>query len=188
MASKLFVLTVVVLCAVSCSDPEASQSELQLHLENRGAELSILLNEANASAIQRESGLLVQLAFGAEADLDLYVTDPLLETVYFANHESKSGGEISDDARCDEQTFRLEEVWFDAPIPGRYRVGVDYPEQCSGRAEAAAYVVSVLQDGERREVSGSVSLRRFEVIALEFDLEIDIEPDLEELKVEGPEI
>jgi hypothetical protein len=92
-----------------------------LHLENRRAELSILLNEANAGAMQ-------------------------LETVYFANHESKSGGKISDDARCDEQTLRLEEVWFDAPMPGRYRVGVDHPEQCTGTEEAAAYVVSVMQE------------------------------------------
>jgi hypothetical protein len=188
MALRLFSLAVVLLCAVSCSDPEASQSELQLHLENRGAELSILLNEANANAIQRETGLLVQLAFGAEADLDLYVTDPLLETVYFANHESKSGGKISDDVRCDEQPFRIEEVWFNAPIPGRYRVGVDFPEQCIGSEEAAAYVVSVLQDGKRKEVSGSVSLLQFEVIVLEFDLEIEPESDLKEPKVEGPEI
>jgi hypothetical protein len=192
MELRLFGLAVVVLCAVSCSDPEALQSELQLHLENRGAELSILLNEANAGAIQRKTGLLVQLAFGAEADLDLYVTDPLLETVYFANHESKSGGKISDDARCDEQPFRIEEVWFNAPIPGRYRVGVDFPEQCNGSEEAAAYVVSVLQDGKRKKVSGSVSLRQFEVIVLEFevefDLEIEVESDLEEPKVEGPEI
>ena len=184
MALRLFGLAVVVLCAVSCSGPEASQAELKLHLENRGAELSILLNQANAGTKQRETGLLVQLAFGAEADLDLYVTDPLLETVYFANHESKSGGRISDDVRCDEQTLRLEEVWFDAPIPGRYRVGIDYPERCDGSKEAAAYVVSVLQNGKRKEVSGSVSLRQFEVIVLEFSLEI--EP--EELKVEGLEI
>ena len=31
-------------------------------------------------------GVVVQLAFGKEADLDLYVTDPLLDTVYFARH------------------------------------------------------------------------------------------------------
>ena len=40
---------------------------------------------------QAGSGVTVQLAFGEEADLDLYVTDPLLETVYFARHESRTG-------------------------------------------------------------------------------------------------
>ena len=129
MALRLFCLAVVVLCAVGCSNPEAAQQELQLRLEKRGEELNVLLNEANSQASQDESVLLVQLAFGAEADLDLYVTDPLLETVYFANHESKSGGKISDDVRCDKQAFRIEEiriedVWFDAPMPGRYRIGI----------------------------------------------------------------
>jgi hypothetical protein len=189
MALRLFSLAIVVLCAVSCSDPEAAQKELQLRLENRGEELNIMLNEANSTAAHRETGLLVQLAFGAEADLDLYVTDPLLETVYFANHESKSGGKISDDVRCDKQAFRIEEVrieevWFDAPMPGRYRVGVDYPEQCNGNEEPAVYVISVLRDGKRREVRGSVSLRRFEVVVLEFE----VESDLEEPKAEGPKI
>lgn len=184
MALRLFCGAVVVLCAVGCSNPEAAQKELQFRLENRGEELNILLNEANSQAPQRETGLLVQLAFGAEADLDLYVTGPLLETVYFANHESKSGGKISDDVRCDKQPFRIEEVWFDAPMPGRYRVGVDYPEQCNGNVEPAAYVISVLRDGKRQEVSGSVSLRQFEVVVLEFVLEFEVE----ELKAEGPQI
>jgi hypothetical protein len=180
MVLRLFCLAVVVLCAVGCTNPESAKKELQLRLENRGEELNILLNEVNTSAVQRETGLLVQLAFGKEADLDLYVTDPLLETVYFANHESKSGGKISDDVRCDEQPFRIEEVWFDAPMSGRYRVGVDYPEQCNANEEPVAYVISILQDGKRQEVRGSVSLRQFEVIVLEFEVE--------ELKAEGPQI
>jgi hypothetical protein len=180
MLLRVVGLVVVILWAVGCSDPEAAQKELQIRLENRSEELNILLNEANSSASQREAGLLVQLAFGAEADLDLYVTGPLLETVYFANHESKSGGKISDDIRCDKQSFRIEEVWFDAPMPGRYRVGVDYPEQCNGNREPAAYVISVLQDGKRQEVRGSVSLRQFDVIVLEFEVE--------ELKAEGSQI
>ena len=183
MVLRLFSLAVVVLCAVGCSNPEAAHKELQLRLENRSEKLNVLLNEVNAQASKRETGLLVQLAFGAEADLDLYVTDPLLETVYFANHKSKSGGQISDDVRCDAQPFRIEEVWFDAPMPGRYRVGVDYPEQCDSNEEPAAYVISVLRDGKREEVSGSVSLRQFEVVVLEFDLEFEVE----EVKAEGPQ-
>ena len=45
--------------------------------------------------------LLLRLAFGAEADLDLYVTDPQLETLYYANTPVRSGGELLEDQRCD---------------------------------------------------------------------------------------
>ena len=71
------------------------------------------------------------LAFGADADLDLYVTDPLLETVYFANQSSRSGGQFLEDVRCDEEQIKVEEIRFDAPMPGRYRIGIDYPNACA---------------------------------------------------------
>ncbi len=170
MGYRFFCLAVVVLWAGGCSDPELARKQLQERLDDRGEELNLMLNEANSNRLQEASGLLVQLAFGAEADLDLYVTDPLLETVYFANHKSKSGGQISDDMRCDKQPFRIEEVRFHAPMPGRYRVGVDHPGQCNGNKEPAAYVISVLQNGIRQEVRGSVSLRQFDVIVLEFEV------------------
>ncbi|MGE3464932.1 MAG: hypothetical protein AB7I04_23750, partial [Pseudomonadales bacterium] len=46
-------------------------------------------------------GLVVRLMFDEHVDLDLYVTDPLLETVYFARHDSRTGGRIVSDVRCD---------------------------------------------------------------------------------------
>ena len=74
--------------------------------------------------------LRVELAFGQDADLDLYVTDPLQETVYFANTPSQQGGVLLDDRRCDSPPPRIETVVFEHPPPGRYRVGVDYPRRC----------------------------------------------------------
>lgn len=170
MILRVFALGVVVLSASGCSNPEAALKEQQIRLGKRSEALSLLLTDANSQVAKEEAGLLIQLAFGVEADLDLYVTGPLLETVYFANHESKSGGSISDDVRCDGQPFRIEEVRFDAPTPGRYRVGVDHPEQCNGNNDPAAYVISVLHNGMRQEKRGFVSLRQFDVIVLEFDV------------------
>lgn len=91
----------------------------------------------------------VRLAFGAGADLDLYVTGPDHETVYFANTPSRAGGALERDLRCDAASPRIEVVKFDRAPPGAYRVGVDFPERC-GRADAVAFVV-VFEAGSARE-------------------------------------
>ena len=119
------------------------------------------------------SGVVVQLAFGKEADLDLYVTDPLLDTVYFARHESRTGGRIEADVLCETPGSRVEEVRFDAPWPGRYRVGIDHPRRCDGakRPAPAAYAVTAYADGKTYRASGSVALEQFAVVVLEFDVQ-----------------
>ena len=44
----------------------------------------------------------VRLEFGADADLDLFVTDPMHEEIYFANSPSRLGGVFEADRRCDD--------------------------------------------------------------------------------------
>ena len=171
MIIRVLVALALVLLPVSCSNPEAEQAEQRQRIAQRGAELGAALAQFNSRAAGETTGLLVQLAFGAEADLDLYVTDPLLETVYFANHKSKSGGRISDDARCGVTGLRIEEVRFDKPMAGRYRVGVDFPQRCDNAAERAAFFVSVRNNETHEQVQGEVALQQFEVVVLEFDIE-----------------
>lgn len=142
-----------------------------MRLDLRGEELGQFLAGSGAAAPVDAKALVVRLAFGPEADLDLYVTDPMLETVYFANHKAKSGGQISADGRCGGKTIQSEHVQFDAPMPGRYRVGIDYPESCDGTTDPAAHAISVLYNGKRLEAKGTVSLQQFEVIVLEFDID-----------------
>ena len=55
-------------------------------------------------------------------------------------------------------------------MPGRYRIGIDYPVKCAGGEKQAAFAVSVLHDGERIEKSGIVSFERFEVVVMEFEI------------------
>lgn len=165
-------LAVAVVALAGCATPEADKLDLQMRLDRRIEAVGVFLREAQAMEPGEQEGLLVQLAFGAEADLDLYVTDPQLETVYFANQKSKSGGRISADRRCDGDAFQIEEVRFDVPKPGRYRVGIDYPESCDGADVPAARVVSVFYKGKRLEGRGTVSLKKFEVIVLEFEIDV----------------
>jgi len=113
---------------------------------------------------------VVRLAFDAGADLDLYVTGPDLETVYFANTPSKLGGELEQDFRCDTPPGpRVEVVRFHDARPGRYRVGVDYPEHCAPPASPAPYTLEVRVDGRSERGTGLSSLGEFEPVVLEFE-------------------
>jgi uncharacterized protein YfaP (DUF2135 family) len=123
------------------------------------------------------SGLLVRLAFDDVGDLDLFVTDPIQESVYFANSPTRSGGRLIDDRRCDDPSPRVEAVHFPKPMAGRYRVGVDFHGHCdettaSGDArKQGLYVVRVDVNGRVLERRGMVTPGHFEVIVIEFDVE-----------------
>lgn len=120
------------------------------------------------------SQLVVRLAFSREADLDLYVTDPTLESVYYANTPVRSGGLLERDRRCDDADaldVRIETVRFDAPPPGRYRLGVDYPHRCDGGDEVVAYAISIEADGERNLHAGLARWLDFSSVVTEFDVD-----------------
>jgi hypothetical protein len=116
------------------------------------------------------AGLRVRLAFGPEADLDLHVTDPRQETVYFANTPSASGGHLVSDVRCGAPGERVEVIEFEAPPAGRYRVSVDFPVRCRRGVDAAHYVLEVEANGLRREQRGTLAFGRFEPVVYEFQV------------------
>jgi hypothetical protein len=115
--------------------------------------------------------LRVTLLWSDPVDLDLYVTDPRQETVYFANARSDSGGRLERDQACGDHPDFLETVTWHSPPAGRYRVGVDYHGTCGHSRRAVAFRVVV--DGRRRreEVTGWLAPAEFRYIVLEFDVE-----------------
>lgn len=115
-------------------------------------------------------GLRVELSFGREADLDLYVTDPQLETVYFANSPSRQGGVLLQDQRCDMPPPRIETVVFAHPPPGRYRVGVDFPQRCRLVTSPVPFLVRVDAGEVQLEKRGEISFPSFLPVVLEFEL------------------
>ena len=144
--------------ALGCASPRGVSSQpLEAHLRTAGIETPA-------------GALVVQLAFDASADLDLYVTDPLLETVYFANTPSRSGGFLDRDRTCADVAPRIETIVFERPPPGRYRIGVEYPQSC-GAELTAPFAVRALHGEQRFERSGVLPPRRFEPIVLEFDID-----------------
>jgi hypothetical protein len=129
------------------------------------------LEAALASAPPAPAGALrVRLAFGSAADLDLYVTDPQAETIYFANDRAAAGGRLAADARCDSPAPRVEEVVFAEPQPGRYRVGVDYMvyrEKCGEQPPVVAYVIAIDGPGGLRIERGLARRGIFDARVLE---------------------
>ena len=152
-----------------CAEPEPTveaREAIAARAESLAASLA-------GGQVDRARGLVVRLMFESDVDLDLYVTDPLLETVYFARHDSRTGGRIVSDVRCDTTGPRVEEIRFPDPWPGRYRVGVDFPHRCDGSASRvpAPFAVTVDLDGSATEsVHGLVEREFFEVRVLEFDI------------------
>jgi hypothetical protein len=135
------------------------------------APLAAALSEAARHELRPPRAMVVRLGFGAAADLDLYVTDPLQETVYYANTPARSGGALDADRGCGDPAPRVETVVFERPLPGRYRIGVDFPKSCDGSDRAAPYAVRVERAGHVHAREGSVEPRRFAPIVLELDVE-----------------
>ena len=106
--------------------------------------------------------LVVRLASEPGADLDLYVSDPLDETVYYANTPVRSGGVLDADRRCAAHADGVESVRFAVPRAGRYRVGVDFQERCASEERVAPWVISIDAGGERRLVRGLARLNVFD--------------------------
>lgn len=115
-------------------------------------------------------GLVVELHFGADADLDLYVSDPNEETAYFANTPVRSGGEYPHDLRCDADATRVEVVRWEVPPRGRYRVGVDFPERCDAGTSTARYRVRVAGPAGVQELEGEALFGRFDARVLDFEI------------------
>ena len=102
----------------------------------------------------------VRLEFGAGADLDLFVTDPMHEEIYFANSPNRLGGVFEADRRCDDPAPRVETVRFSPAPAGRYRVSVDFPIRCRPGVEDVPYRVIV---------EGTAHFGSLEHIVIEFE-------------------
>ena len=157
------------LVAACSSDSGPSQAER----EARAAEANALAAQIAANPLMPPvpGEVRVRLVFGETADLDLYVTDPFQETVYFANSPSRGGGRLDRDVRCGDPLPRIETVVFEPAQPGRYRVGVDFPPMtCDGAPNSVSFVVVFESYGQRLEQRLSIRPGEFIPVALEADV------------------
>jgi hypothetical protein len=117
--------------------------------------------------------LAVMLSWDDAADLDLYVTDPYGETVYFAHPRSDSGGTLLVDSRCKDESDgeRREGVFWNDPPSGKYRVGVEFVEPCTEGVREAGFETFVEVEGRRGETQrGRVRADQREPWVFEFTI------------------
>ena len=111
----------------------------------------------------------ITLRWHNTADLDLHVTDPSGEEIYFDEPSAASGGQLDHDANypCEEGSASpVENVYWPsggAPL-GQYTVQVHYFDQCAGEG-TTDYSVTVLVDGSSETHQGSVTLDQFVTVA-----------------------
>ncbi len=135
--------------------------------ESLGLASHLAATAAETPSMTGSNGVRVRLAFSAGADLDLYVTDPTFETVYFANSPNRAGGRLEADLRCDAPSPRVETIRFPTTLSGAYRVGVDFPARCPDGAARATFVVHI--EGEQIDAlrHGTIDAGHFLPIVLE---------------------
>jgi hypothetical protein len=107
----------------------------------------------DAEAVLQGGGgdVQISLAWDNEADLDLWVTDPAGERIYYGNRSSASGGQLDVD---DRNGFGPENIfWPEGEAPeGTYRVQLDH---YSGPAPSGYRILLIV--GERAQTfSGSI--------------------------------
>jgi hypothetical protein len=129
---------------------------------------------APIAAAPADGALYVALAWALPVDLDLYVTDPTGETLYFANNPTRTGARLEHDARCGALgAAPIERMRFPVAAPGRYRVGVDFIDACGDASGAVPFRVAVDRGPVRTEAEGTAAPSQFKVIVLEFDVTED---------------
>ena len=98
----------------------------------------------------------ITLTWQEEADLDLYVTDPNGDTVYYANTTIPSGGELDRDNKCSNFVMGQPEnvFWPESGAPsGTYTVSVNYFGDCED-AGSVEYTVRTVVMGETETFTG----------------------------------
>jgi len=168
LAVAVGVILGVILGVVACAGGSGSDRDLRDALAAEANELAKALT-ADAN-VPSPGSLRVRLAFGAAADLDLYVTDPNQETAYFANSPTRQGAKLVRDVLCGDPLPRIETIALDDPIPGRYRVGIDYPRACGDAPGAVSFVVSFDTPTRRESRRGSIQPGEFLAIVMEVDV------------------
>ena len=99
----------------------------------------------------------VTLSWSGEADLDLHVTDPYGETIYYFRPTGESGGTLQQDSECAGSGEHQEVVSYPSGMAaaGTYQISVHYFRSC-GSAGDVSWNVKVDSDKGTQNYSGSI--------------------------------
>ena len=159
-ASSRSIAAVALLLTLSCagSAPQMTGPDWTPERTQQAEALEAQLATGAAAEAPTDGSLRIRLAFGADADLDLFVTDldpRVSETVYFAKHKSRAGGRLIRDARCSSELPRSDAIVYGGPHTGAgYRIGVDYHRSCGERPDFSVFVVEWMSGAKRQTRRG----------------------------------
>ncbi|HSE41072.1 MAG TPA: hypothetical protein VLH08_09935 [Acidobacteriota bacterium] len=99
----------------------------------------------------------ISLNWEGSADLDLHVTDPYGETLYYFRSTNQSGGRYEEDRECFNNNGQFERVVYDSgnAAAGLYQISVHYFRSC-GEARDAHWTLHVNVDGRSSDYSGTI--------------------------------
>jgi hypothetical protein len=134
------------------------------------------VDEPPRAAAASVPGLSVQLVWDAPVDLDLYLTDPSWETVYFGNNPSRSGARLVRDVRCADARRPpaggfVELAHAATPSPGPYRIGVDFIDACEAEMQSVRFRVVARLGTQVIDIVETIRPAQF--LPLTLELEID---------------
>ncbi|MEO8293977.1 MAG: hypothetical protein ABI613_00585 [Gemmatimonadota bacterium] len=119
-----------------------------------GGELGAMLSQSINMVRVGNGDVQVSVAWDAPTDVDLHVTDPSSEEIYFGNKTSASGGtlDLDSNAACTIDNVDNENVvWPTGTAPsGTYTVDLVYWSACS--QPQSNYTVTILVKGQAPQV------------------------------------
>jgi hypothetical protein len=134
-----------------------------LEVDNKKSRLVRLNNTANpvrpitVGDFPGNGRIQIELTWDGNADLDLHVTDPYGETIYYFHPNSQSGGTFEDDRECYNNNGQAERVIYNdgSAAAGNYQISVHYFRAC-GEPRDAHWNLSVTADNHSQNYSGTI--------------------------------
>lgn len=122
--------------------------------------------------------LLVTIQWNSRVDLDLFLTGPAGETIYFGNRKARAGYMMQQESDCKTISATSKPYRETALIPaarvGRYRVSVDYILSCGSNipdVDATVFLFNDLKQVELGRATFKVKRQELKTVAWEFGVE-----------------
>ncbi|MEH6405371.1 MAG: hypothetical protein V7750_18510 [Sneathiella sp.] len=121
--------------------------------------------------------LTVELSWTLPVDLDLFLTGPAGETVYFANRKARSGVVMGSMMGCQSVEKRSPPYTETVHIPnaemGIYRISVDYIKDCGSNSLQADFKLRLMDSKTGLQLGqgqSTVKYRLLDTVSWEFEV------------------
>lgn len=138
---------------------------------------TVIAQTRSTSVAKVGDTLRIELTWKAPVDLDLFVTGPSGETIYFGNKQSKIGDKLIEESNCESLTSKpshlREAVLIPAAQGGKYRVSVDFIFQCQSSLDQADAKLSLFNaQTDTKLTQHTITVRRevLNTVAMEFEV------------------